>query len=79
MRKSKAIDVTEKKGVVSVSKVAAALASCKPARDFTTCAKDRGHKVFAALEAKFAADSAQIHCLDWSDRTVHFIGILFMG
>ncbi|CAJ1345542.1 unnamed protein product [Effrenium voratum] len=36
MRKSKAIDVTEKKGVVSVSKV------------------DRGHKVFAALEAKFA-------------------------
>jgi len=40
MRKSKAIDVTEKKGVIHVSKV------------------DRGHKVFAALETKFADEMA---------------------
>ncbi|CAE7457989.1 EIF2D [Symbiodinium pilosum] len=40
MRKSKAIDVTEKKGVIHVSKV------------------DRKHKVFVALEEKFAAQVA---------------------
>eukprot|EP00928_Gymnodinium_smaydae_P038878 TRINITY_DN26701_c0_g2_i1.p1 TRINITY_DN26701_c0_g2~~TRINITY_DN26701_c0_g2_i1.p1 ORF type:complete len:580 (-),score=135.25 TRINITY_DN26701_c0_g2_i1:194-1933(-) len=40
MRKAKAIDVTEKKGVIFVSKV------------------DRGHKTFAKLEEKFAADIA---------------------
>jgi len=38
MRKAKAIDVTDKKGVISVSKV------------------DRGHKIFAQLADKFAAE-----------------------
>lgn len=42
MRKSKAIDVTEKKGVIHVSKV------------------DRNHKVFAALETKFANEIAAV-------------------
>lgn len=42
MRKSKAIDVTEKKGVIHVSKV------------------DRNHKVFAALETKFADEIAAV-------------------
>ena len=67
MRKSKAIDVTEKKGVIHVSKVVAASALRHYAGSLVRPAfpayEDRKHKVFVALEEKFVRALSLQGCL----------------
>ena len=74
MRKSKAIDVTEKKGVIHVSKVAGnsagqrVLETCILVCHASTLSlalsrQDRKHKVFVSLEEKYAGSSQRLQLL----------------